>query len=184
MPEIDERQIGAGLGEAIKYGCIADSTLFDLFEQAGSRPALMAQIDQVIARCCALKAEYVRQDPHDHGIRFQLNFGHTLGHALENIMGYGTLLHGEGVAIGMIAAARWGEALGVTPKGTSQRIRALLNLYGLMTDIPAGTDRDAIAAAMSRDKKAEGAAIRTVLLTQIGACTGMMLTASQLTQML
>ena len=103
---LDARQVGAGLGEVIKYGCIADAALFEHLEALGSREALMPVLDGVIARCCEIKADYVRQDPFDHGVRMQLNFGHTLAHALENAMGYGTLLHGEAVAIGMVAAAR------------------------------------------------------------------------------
>ena len=136
LKTLDERQIGAGLGEVIKYGCIYDAALFDRLERLGSREALMPVLDEIIARCCEIKAEYVRQDPHDHGVRMQLNFGHTLAHALENAAGYGTLLHGEAVSIGMAAACGWGEALGVTPKDTQQRVTALLERYGLMTHRP------------------------------------------------
>ena len=181
---LDERQIGAGLGEVVKYGCIADSDLFDLLEQLGSREALMAQIDEVVARCCAIKARYVHEDPFDHGVRMQLNFGHTLAHALENGMGYGTLLHGEAVSIGMVAAAGWGEALGVTPRGTQGRIRALLTAYGMMTDIPQGLTAQALADSMALDKKADGAKVNTVILTAIGACTGVPLTPDQLRALL
>lgn len=184
LDTLDERQFGAGLGEVIKYGCICDRALFERIEALGSRAALMPVLDEIIARCCALKADYVRRDPHDHGVRMQLNFGHTLAHALENLCGYGTLLHGEAVSIGMCAAARWGEALGVTPDGTAQRIRALLAAYDLMTDPPAGLDNEALAASMAIDKKAEGKTVRAVLLTEIGACTGMPLTPAQLRALL
>ncbi|MBQ6858818.1 MAG: 3-dehydroquinate synthase [Clostridia bacterium] len=180
LQTLDERQVGAGLGEVIKYGCICDRALFERIETLGSRAALTPVLDEIIARCCALKAEYVRVDPHDHGVRMQLNFGHTLAHALENAMGYGTLLHGEAVTIGMVAAARWGEALGMTPEGTSSRIRAVLRAYGLMTDVPAGLSPDALAGAMALDKKAEGRTVRAVILTEIGACKGVPLTPAQL----
>ena len=126
---LDARQVGAGLGEVIKYGCIADASLFEHLEALGSREALMPVLDEVIARCCEIKADYVRQDPFDHGVRMQLNFGHTLAHALENAMGYGTLLHGEAVAIGMVAAARWGESLGVTPSASPQRAAATMPMH-------------------------------------------------------
>ena len=86
-----------GMGEVIKYGCIADKALFETIERLGSRAALMPRLDEIVARCCAIKARYVHEDPHDHGVRMQLNFGHTLAHALENTMGYGVLLHGEAV---------------------------------------------------------------------------------------
>ena len=184
LTTLDERQIGAGLGEVIKYGCICDSALFERIEALGSRAALMPVLDEIIARCCEIKAEYVRLDPHDHGVRMQLNFGHTLAHALENICGYGTLLHGEAVSIGMVAAARWGEALGVTPKGTSERLLAVLTAYGLMTAPPEGLSAAELAAAMALDKKAEGKQVRTVLLTEIGACKGVPLTPAQLKDLL
>lgn len=181
---LDVRQVGAGLGEVIKYGCIADEALFAQLESLGSREALLPELDGVIARCCEIKARYVREDPFDRGVRMQLNFGHTLAHALENAMGYGTLLHGEAVAIGMVAAARWGEALGVTPTGCAARIKRLLTAYGLMSEQPEGLSPDALAATMALDKKAEGKAVRAVLLTKIGACTGVPLTPDQLRALL
>jgi len=181
---LDERQLGAGLGEVIKYGCIYDEALFERFEQLGSREALMAHADEIIARCCEIKAWYVKEDPHDHGVRMQLNFGHTLAHALENAAGYGTLLHGEAVSIGIAAVCGWGEALGVTPKGTQQRVTALLERYGLMTKRPENLSAQTLAQAMSLDKKASGKTINTVILTKIGACTGVPLTAQQLEALL
>ena len=184
LTTLDERQLGAGLGEVIKYGCICDRALFERIEQLGSRGALLPVLDEIIARCCEIKAEYVRLDPHDHGVRMQLNYGHTLAHALENACGYGTLLHGEAVAIGMAAAARWGEKLGVTPAGTAERIRALLGAYDLMTETPHGLSGAALAEAMSLDKKAEGKLVRTVMLTDIGACTAVPLTKAQLQNLL
>lgn len=184
LKTLDARQVGAGLGEVIKYGCINDRALFERLESLGTRERLMPVLDEVIARCCAIKAEYVRLDPHDHGVRMQLNFGHTLAHALENAMGYGTLLHGEAVSIGMVAAARWGETLGITPAGTAERIRALLAGYGLMTEVPAGLSAQALATTMALDKKAEGSTVRAVILTQIGKCTGVPLTPDQLKAML
>ena len=181
---LDARQVGAGLGEVIKYGCIADAALFEHLEALGSREALMPVLDEVIARCCEIKADYVRQDPFDHGVRMQLNFGHTLAHALENAMGYGTLLHGEAVAIGMVAAAHWGESLGVTPAGCTERIKRLLVAYDLMTERPEGLSPDALAATMALDKKAVGSTVRTVMLTGIGACTAVPLTSDQLRALL
>ena len=126
----------------------------------------------------------VLEDPFDRGVRMQLNFGHTLAHALENAMGYGTLLHGEAVCIGMVAAARWGEALGVTPTGTAERIRRVLLAYDLPTDVPEGLSPAALAETMSLDKKAEGAIVRTIQLTAIGACKTVPLTAAQLASLL
>ncbi|MDO5377053.1 MAG: 3-dehydroquinate synthase [Clostridia bacterium] len=181
---LDARQFGAGLGEVVKYGCIADRELFETIEACGSREALAPKLDAVIARCCELKARYVREDPHDHGVRMQLNFGHTLAHALENAMGYGTLLHGEAVCIGMVAAARWGETLGVTPVGTMERIRSLLLSYALPVDMPDGLSPETLADTMALDKKAAGSVIRTVMLTEIGACRAVPLSQAQLRSLL
>ena len=181
---LDARQVGAGLGEVIKYGCIADKALFETIEQLGSRGALMPRLDEIVARCCAIKARYVHEDPHDHGVRMQLNFGHTLAHALENTMGYGVLLHGEAVCIGMVAAAKWGETLGVTPEGTSARIERVLKAYDLPTERDASLTRAQLAATMALDKKAEGDGVRCVILTEIGACTGVVIESGKLAEML
>ncbi len=170
LDTLDARELGAGLGEVIKYGCIADAALFAQLEAADGRSGIAGEMEAIIARCCQLKADYVRRDPFDYGDRMQLNFGHTLGHALENTLGYGTLLHGEAVCIGMVAAARWGERLGVTPPGTAERIRALLARYGLPTSAPQAAAAE-LARAMALDKKAEGDAVRVVLLEQIGRAT-------------
>ncbi len=184
LATLDDRQFGAGLGEVIKYGCIADRALFEQLESLGSRASLLPALDGIIARCCEIKARYVREDPHDHGIRMQLNFGHTLAHALENTLGYGTLLHGEAVCIGMGAAAGWGEALGVTPLGTRERIKRLLDAYGLPTQVPQGLSPEALASTMALDKKASGHAVNVVLLTEIGACTSLPIESGRLARML
>ena len=184
LKTLDARQVGAGLGEVIKYGCIADEALFEKIERLGSREALAPELDEIIARCCAIKARYVHEDPHDHGVRMQLNFGHTLAHALENTMGYGVLLHGEAVCIGMVAAAGWGEALGVTPAGTGARIEQVLRAYGLPTERDERLTRAHLAAVMALDKKAEGDGVRCVLLTKIGACTGTVIRGAQLEALL
>ena len=178
------RQLACGMAEVIKYGCIADKALFEIIERLGSRAALMPRLDEIVARCCAIKARYVHEDPHDHGVRMQLNFGHTLAHALENTMGYGVLLHGEAVCIGMVAAAKWGETLGVTPEGTSARIERVLKAYDLPTARDAGLTRAQLAATMALDKKAEGDGVRCVILTEIGACTGVVIESGKLAEML
>jgi len=170
LATLDARQTGAGLGEVVKYGCIADEGLFSRLELAGSRAALSETMDTIVRDCCAIKADYVHRDPFDNGARKELNFGHTLGHALEQALGYGELLHGEAVCIGMVQAALWGERLGITPPGTASRIEALLSKLGLPVRVPA-TDMQTVYEAMLVDKKGRGGEIDVVLLESIGkAC--------------
>ena len=99
-------------------------------------------------------------------------------------MGYGVLLHGEAVCIGMVAAAKWGETLGVTPEGTSARIERVLKAYDLPTERDASLTRAQLAATMALDKKAEGDGVRCVILTEIGACTGVVIESGKLAEML
>lgn len=168
LDTLDERQIRAGLAEVIKYGCIADAGFFEAISARAAVNDLRALIDeQLIARCCEIKAGYVERDEHDLGVRMELNFGHTLGHAIESVAGYGKVLHGEGVSIGMCFAARLGEALGVTERGTAARIEALCKNTGLMYECPP-LDADALIACMTNDKKALGATVRFVLLEKMG----------------
>lgn len=183
LSTLDARQVGAGLGEVIKYGCIADAALFARIEVAGGRAALRAEMDAVIARCCELKAAYVREDPLDRGVRMQLNFGHTLGHAVENAAGYGRVLHGEGVCMGMVAAARWGEAWGVTQAGTAERIARVLEAYELPVT-PPDLPREALAKAMRLDKKASGGQVEVVVLRAIGEAAGHPVDAAALERVL
>ena len=168
---LDARQFGAGLGEVIKYGCIADQAFFEQLEAWGSREALTSHLPEIVARCCQIKARYVEQDPLDHGVRCHLNYGHTLAHAVETLSGYGVVLHGEAVCMGLVATAGWGEQLGCTPIGTQARIRQLLEAYDLPTRTPSGLSKDDLLHAMSMDKKGEGDAVNLVLLPRIGACT-------------
>jgi len=171
LDTLDPREFGAGLGEVIKYGCIADAALFERFESLHNRQALRPELPGIIARCCRIKAGYVARDPLDHGVRMELNFGHTLGHALENALGYGEVLHGEAVCVGMVAAARWGEALGITPPGTANRIAALLAKYDLPIAAPPSVSTDTLLSVMALDKKAAGHTVRLILLEDIGRAT-------------
>ncbi len=176
LSTLPRRELLCGMAEVIKYGAIRDEGLFSAIE------ADPAHIDYgaLVARCCAIKAEYVHEDPFDRGVRMELNFGHTLGHAIEKCAGYGVVLHGEGVAIGMVAAAKWGETLGVTEKGTAARLEALLNalhmpcgIPGMLLDeiaesFPDRQPEEALLSAMGNDKKSSGSTVRTVLLARMG----------------
>ena len=113
LKTLDGRQKRAGLAEIVKYGAIADRALLN---EAANSPLDAPHLASLVLRCCAIKASFVEQDPLDKGIRMMLNFGHTLGHAVEAVAGYGTYLHGEGVSIGMVAAAKWGRRSAFRPQ--------------------------------------------------------------------
>lgn len=161
---LDGRQLGAGLGEVVKYGCIADRQILALLREQRADSALLSSL---VLRCCGIKARYVEEDPLDHGVRMQLNFGHTLGHAIEKTAGYGAYLHGEGVCIGMVAAAKWGEELGVTPQGTAREIQSLLEQLRLPVQA-AHLSPEKLEQAMLGDKKGQGDDINIVLLEELG----------------
>lgn len=160
-----------GLGEVVKYGCIGDEELFCLLEACapGGRPALMAHIDVILQRCIQAKARVVEQDEHDTGLRMTLNFGHTIGHAVESCQHYAGLSHGEAVALGMAVITRLTEARGMTAPGTSARLERLLTALGLPTTLPDIPISD-LLSAMGMDKKAAGKALRVIILDKIGAC--------------
>lgn len=164
------REFSAGLAEVVKYGMIADPPLLDVLE--GATPdALMkddAALEEIVSRSCAIKAEVVRQDEREGGLRAILNFGHTLGHAIEQASGYGQFLHGEAIAMGMVFAVRLSERLSAFPPQESERlIRLLKHLYlpATMPDLP----WTAVAAAMQRDKKKVGGTVGFVLADRTGA---------------
>ena len=168
---LPRREFRAGLAEVIKYGIIHDATLFrrlerDLPKLIELNPALLAA---VIARCCEIKAAVVSEDETESGRRAILNFGHTIGHAIENSVGYGKYLHGEAIAIGQVAAAELSRELtGLSPDSVS-RIRHLFRRAGLPTAINLDAGRRAkLLSAMKLDKKVSGGQVRFVLAERIG----------------
>lgn len=166
LATLPPREIRCGLGEVIKHAAIADAALWQQLE-AMDPAQLIAQADELVLRNCAIKAGYVAQDPYDTGVRMTLNFGHTLGHVLEKRAGYGHLSHGEAVAMGMVAACRWGEAWGITQAGTTARMRAMLQKWGMDNRVPEGAE-GALAGQLGLDKKATTQGITLVLLERIG----------------
>ena len=160
-----------GLGEVVKYGCIGDAPLFALLEHCapGGRKALMGRIDEILTHCIQAKADVVAQDERDTGLRMTLNFGHTIGHAVEACQHYQGLSHGEAVALGMAVITRLSEARGMTQAGTAARLDALLEALALPCSLPA-LPEDALIAAMGMDKKSAGDALRVIVLDRIGVC--------------
>ena len=151
-----------GMGEVVKHGCILDPVLFDALE----RGAVLDRMEAMIARNVACKKMLVEEDARDKGRRMLLNFGHTFGHGIEKLSGFSEISHGRAVAIGMVMAAEVGESLHVTPKGLSERIRNVLQAYGLPTESPYSFSEVMEAAAL--DKKTFGKQLNLILLEDIG----------------
>lgn len=165
------REFRAGLAEVIKYGIIYDAELFSRLES--DLPKLLKRdprtLTGVIARCCEIKAAVVGQDETESGLRAILNFGHTIGHAIENISGYGKYLHGEAISIGQVAAAKISDAMLGSGSAEADRIRSLFQRAGLPTTIQlSGAQRKKLFAAMRLDKKVSGGEIKFVLAKKIG----------------
>lgn len=154
--------IADGMGEVIKYGCIKDAAFFEKLENEDA----LSDIESVIETCVSIKRDVVSRDEKEAGERMLLNFGHTLGHAIEKIYNYTGITHGMAVAVGMALIARAGEKQGVTAPGTADRIIKLCEKYSLPTETEV-TFADMAQAAMG-DKKTAGSKINLVMLKQIG----------------
>jgi len=170
LTTLPDREYRAGLAEVVKYGVIRDAALFtwlaDRVELLNARdPGTLAE---AIERSCRNKAEVVAADEREAGERALLNFGHTFGHAFENLLGYGTWLHGEAVAAGMVAAAHLSVRLGRLDRGDAERLEALLLALGLPTRIPATLDPDAVWSAMLTDKKTSHGRPKLILADALG----------------
>lgn len=167
LETLPKRYVIDGMGEVIKYGCIKDAELFDKLEAYGSFENLKAHITDVIAACVDIKRRIVEEDEFDVGERLLLNFGHTLGHAIEQYHHYERESHGEAVAIGMYQITKLAEEKGLTKIGEAQRIRQVLEAYGLPID--AGIPMEELTGAMQLDKKNLNNQLKIVLLHEIGA---------------
>jgi 3-dehydroquinate synthase len=169
LATLPPREYAAGLAEVVKYGAIGDESFFAWLEV--NADALLAHdpgaLAETIAFSCAYKAGVVARDERETGERALLNFGHTFGHALEVERGYGELLHGEAVAIGMIVAATLSARLGSAPAEDADRLARLLARFGLPTKLPA-VSADALLARMRLDKKNLGGRIRLILWRGVG----------------
>lgn len=178
---LSRREFRAGLYEVIKYGLIADRGLLTLLETRLDevRSQRGEALAEMISRCCRIKADVVSADEHEHGLRRILNFGHTLGHALEASTGYGRLRHGEAVGLGMRAALALGVARGVTPAALADRATALIARLGRLPDVSDVTVSAALDAA-SRDKKVVHGRLHFVLVDEAGATTVADVTAREL----
>jgi len=171
LATLPEREYRAGLAEAIKYGIIYDPVFFarmerDLTKLLNRDPGCLGS---VIARCCEIKAEVVGQDETEGGLRAILNFGHTIGHALEAISHYGKYLHGEAISIGQVAAARLSSKLMGLHEKDVDRIANLFARAGLPTHVElSNSQRQQLVSAMKIDKKVTKGEIKFVLAPRIG----------------
>ena len=160
------RFVNDGMGEVIKYGCIKDESLFQTLEGYGSFAALKGHLPEIVKRCVDIKRIVVEHDQFDTGERMLLNFGHTLGHTIEQYYQYGRESHGEAVSIGMYQLTLLSELEGLTEKGTAARILNMLNAYGL--PFKSGLPMDALIGAIKLDKKNLENRLNIVLLHGIG----------------
>lgn len=176
LSTLPDRDYRSGLAEVVKYGVILDADFFEFLEQnvSGINAREPSVLRHMIARSCQLKADVVEKDEFERtGLRAVLNYGHTYAHAFEAIAGYGELLHGEAVAVGMIYASRLAEKRGLISPEITARQRRLLQQIGAMTELPdpAAFSRDEILTKMRLDKKTVGGQLRFILPTRLGHVT-------------
>jgi 3-dehydroquinate synthetase len=166
LATLPERELRAGWAEVVKHGLILDPRLFAELERLATDPAAMRSA-RLIGWSAAIKADVVSGDEREAGQRTLLNYGHTIGHAIEAVTGYSAYLHGEAVAIGMRAAGLIGKELGVFSGDEFERQQRTIRACGLPESAP-GLDIDAVLAAAAGDKKSSGGSVRWVLLRRIG----------------
>jgi len=166
---LPEAEFLSGMAEVVKYGVIYDAAFFSMIEE--KRDEILKKeprvLSQVIKRSCEIKAEVVSKDERESGLRAILNYGHTVGHAVESLTNYTGYRHGEAISIGMVIAARLAHKSGLCGRDVEVRVEALLSSLGLpvkFPDLPASGVLDAIAV----DKKSEGGKVKFVLPTRIG----------------
>ncbi|MEA5095357.1 MAG: 3-dehydroquinate synthase [Sedimentibacter saalensis] len=167
LNSLPEKFVKDGLGEAIKYGCIRDKELFSMLLDIKSNFELLDNIEDIIFRCLSIKKETVEMDEKDKGIRMLLNFGHTIGHAIEKYFNYEKYSHGEAVSVGMYWITKKSEEMGITEKGTSDKIKGALENYGIEYTIP-HLDREEIIKNILVDKKNISGKLNLILLKDIG----------------
>jgi 3-dehydroquinate synthase len=170
LDTLPPREFAAGMAEVIKTGLLGEAPLFDELERAPLAPE-DARLVSVIRRCCAVKARVVEGDEREtskEGGRALLNLGHTFAHAIEQVAGYGTYLHGEAVAVGLCAAAGLSRGLGMIGDPEVARVEAVVTAHHLPARLSAPLPMAKLLAAMARDKKARSGLSRFILLRHLG----------------
>lgn len=169
LKTLPAREVSAGLSEVIKYGFLGDSSFVSLLERDMKKLRSLdtEAIEKTVEHCCRMKAEIVHEDEREGGVRAKLNLGHTFGHAVEKLTGYGTYLHGEAVGVGTVMAADLSRRLGFLSEADVARITSLVEAAGLPCRVE-GLDATAAYRAMQKDKKSVGGTIRFIVMTRIG----------------
>jgi 3-dehydroquinate synthase len=170
LATLDQANFRAGMAEVIKYGSIMDADFFQWLEDnvtsINNRDSVT--LAEMIATCCRCKAQVVEQDEKEtSGRRAILNYGHTFGHAIESVFGYGSYLHGEAIAIGMTCAAKMGLQLGMVDEAFVKRQTQLLKAFDLPTDCPTEKHNE-LLASMKKDKKSSAGKVKLILPNRIG----------------
>jgi len=186
LTSLPPREFRAGLAEVVKYGVVLSRRLFLAIERdAEAIVERDAQVlTRVVADCCRIKARVVARDEREAGMRRVLNYGHTLGHAVEKLTGYRRYLHGEAVAMGMVAAARVSARLGACRADDADRIEALLVRLGLETELPKDLTRAALRDAVGYDKKRKGSGVQFIVNEGIGKFREQLVRPSELVALL
>jgi len=171
METLPPREFAAGMAEVIKHGMLADRELFELLESQALSAWNDSRIASVVERNCSIKAGVVNADEKEiskSGGRALLNLGHTFGHAIENVAGYGEYLHGEAIAIGLVAAAKLSRRLNLISDGDVERIQKTVAAHELPIALNRPLSAAALLEAMQRDKKTRSGAVRFVVMNGIG----------------
>lgn len=170
LKSLPDREYIAGIAEVVKYGVIWDSEFFRFLEleRDGILRLDSELLINIISRSCGIKADVVSRDEREAGLRAILNYGHTIGHAVETVTGYRKFLHGEAVSIGMVYEALLSEEIGILRRGGAGKIMALLEDYGLPVVLETGVNIQGMLLSMSIDKKAFSGRMRFVLPEEIG----------------
>ena len=164
LPELRVRE---GIAEIIKCGAISDASLWQDLEKLTGLQDLLEHSEAIISKALNVKKTVVEEDEFDNGSRLLLNFGHTIGHAIENTAGYGKISHGEAVAIGMVQISQTAEEKGLSPKGITDEIKAMNQKYGLPNAYQPW-EAEKFYSAITHDKKARGDSLNIILLDEIG----------------
>lgn len=171
LTTLPQREFAAGMAEVIKYGLLADASLFDQLAESSVASPSDVRLPSIVRRCCEIKAEVVRDDEHEtaeSGGRALLNLGHTFAHAIEAVAGYGRYLHGEAVSIGLVACARLSQRLGCIDAVAVERITEVLLAHNLPVRLEADLAIPALMEAMHRDKKVRHGRLKFIVIETPG----------------